>query len=163
MSCRIRSGANRGKASRVTSAISAQVSRRARVPPNRAVKLMISRPGGGDRAAPCRLPPTMHSTGQRPGGQGEYAARDLALERRRIEVALAGDHQVGPGEALGQPGHAGHQVEAGHDAGAEGDEPPGQPPGGPRAGNGVDVHPEVPPVTVGQGAEAIGQKLDLLR
>ena len=51
-------------------------------------------------------------------GQLEHAARHLALEGGRIEVALAGDDQVGALHAPGQADEAGDEVEARLDAGA---------------------------------------------
>ena len=98
---------------------------------------------------------TQHRT--TPGDERQHAARNLALEGRGVQMALARDDQVGRREAGRQPGHGGHQVETGHEARPQGGEAPGQPAGGPRARDGVDVDAEVPPVAVGQGAEAVGQ------
>ena len=41
-------------------------------------------------------------------------------------MALAGDHEVGARQTAGQADQAGHEVEAGLDAGAERDEPAGE-------------------------------------
>ena len=76
-------------------------------------------------------------------------------------MALARDDEVGRLEAGRQPGHRRHQVETGQDTSPQGGEAPRQAAGRPGALDGVDVDAEVPPVAVGQGAEAVGQHHDL--
>jgi hypothetical protein len=43
--------------------------------------------------------------------QIEDAARDLPFERRGVEVALAGDDEIGTLEAGGEANEVGHEVE----------------------------------------------------
>ena len=62
-------------------------------------------------------------------GELEHATGHLAVERRGVEVSLAGDGEVGPLQAAGQADQPGHEVEARLDPGPEGDQPAGQPPG----------------------------------
>ena len=120
-------------------------------PAERSVRLTISRPGGGDSEQRRSAPPDDAQHGTAPAGQGQDATGNLPVERRRIEVALAGDHQIGgsdearadrparpPGRSRARGGHRGRPAR-----------PPSPRPLRPRAG--VDVDAEVPPVAVGQG------------
>ncbi len=63
---------------------------------------------------------------------------------------------------LGEADQVRHEVEAGHDPGAEGGEAPGQPAGGTGAGKRGDVHAETPPEPFGLGLQPARQLLDLL-
>ena len=55
----------------------------------------------------------------RVGGPLEHAADDLALEARDVELALAGDDELGAVERGVEPGGLGDDVEAGLEARAE--------------------------------------------
>ena len=79
-------------------------------------------PGGGAARTEGSAPPTTQRTGSGPApgpGQVEDAAGDLAFEAGRVEVAFAGDDEVGVFEAGGQADDPGHEVEARFEAGAE--------------------------------------------
>ena len=141
-------GQKRASDSAVTSPISASVSPRALARPKRAVRLTTSMPGRrcgeqrpGRRRRRCTAPGAAGRCRATVAGPGqlEHAARHLALEGRRVEVALAGDDQVGALHALGQPDEAGDEVEPRLDAGPERDQPAGQAPGRAGAGHGGDV------------------------
>ena len=60
------------------------------------------------------------------GGELAHAADDLAVEALGVEVALAGDDDVGRGEALVEVELVGDELEAGHEPAAERGEPAGQ-------------------------------------
>ena len=66
--------------------------------------------------------------------QPDHPADGLARERLGVEVALAGDDQVGAGDALGQVEGLRHQVEAGDEDRPRGGQSPGQAAGRARAG-----------------------------
>src|SRR3984957_18830018 len=102
---------------------------------------------------------TEHRTS--PAHPRQHATGHLAAERGGVEVPLPGDDHVGPGQPGVKIDQPRHQVESVNQAGAQGDQPSGQPSGRPRAGRGVDVDPEVAPVAVGEGTEAVRQPGDL--
>ena len=69
-------------------------------------------------------------------------------------MTLAGDDQISPGQPGVQIDQLRYEVESLYQAGAQREQPSGQPSRRPRAGYGIDVDPEVPPVAVGEGTEA---------
>ena len=158
-------GQNRARASAVTWPISAAVSPRAWTRPNRAVRLTTSRPAGGATSSDRSAPPAMHRTGSgvpaRPG-QREHAPGHLAVERGRVEVALAGDDQVGPLHPLGQAHQLGDEVEARLDPRAERDQATGEAPGGAGAGHRRHVDAGLAPVARGDVGQAAPERLHLL-
>ncbi len=106
----------------------------ARRSPYRSTSDSTVTPGPG-RAASCpatsgSASPTMTTTG-RPAGGGEVAdaADDLAVEALGVEVALAGDDDVGVADPLVELDVLGDEVEPADEASAEGGQPAGQPAG----------------------------------
>ena len=94
-------------------------------------------------------------------GQGQDAARDLAVERGRIDVALAGDDQVGSCHSLGQAREVGDEFESLLHPCAEGEQAAGQATGSARAGQGRDVDPGLTAISRRQVHQALGERADL--
>ena len=63
------------------------------------------------------------------GRELEHAAHHLAGEARGVELALAGDHELGADERVLEPDEVGDDVEAGLEARADRGEPAGEPAG----------------------------------
>ena len=72
--------------------------------------------------------PTIAATGtpNSPASAG-HAADDLALEALPVEMAFAGDHEVGALDRVVQAELVGDQLEAGHELAAERGQHPGDP------------------------------------
>ena len=66
-------------------------------------------------------------------GPREHAADDLARETRRVELALAGDREVGAFERGFETDRFGDDVESGRELGADRGEAAGEPAGRARA------------------------------
>ena len=93
--------------------------------------------------------------------QRQHATGHLAVERRRVEVALARHHQVGAVHPPRQGDEAGHEVETRLDPGAQRDEATGQPSG--RAGTDHARHVDAGLALVARGDldQAAPESLDL--
>ena len=72
-------------------------------------------------------------------GQLKHPARHLAMEGRGIEVSFPGHGEVRPLQAFAEVDQAGHEVESGLNAGAQGDQAPCQPARSASTGNAGDV------------------------
>ena len=95
------------------------------------------------RASASALP-TITSTGVAAAtATSQHAADHLAVEVLRIEVALAGDHQVGLGHPVVEVDVVGNEVEPAEQAAAEGGQPAGQAARCATALEGADVDAEL--------------------
>ncbi len=129
-------------------------------------------PSGGSASRPRSAAPTTQRTGRGPGracgapagsGEIEDAAGDLAFEGRGVEVALAGDDEVGILEAGGKADEVRHEVEAGEEAGAQHEQAAAEAACGAGSGGRGDVDAHFGAVTGGQVVETLCEELDLAR
>ena len=95
------------------------------------------------RASASALPTITSTTRAGSHRHLAHAADHLAVKALRIEVTLAGDHQVGLGHPVVEVDMVGDEVEPAEQAGAEGGQPAGQAARGATALEGADVDTEV--------------------
>ena len=88
----------------------------------------------------------------------EHPADDLALEARDVELALAGDDELGAVERGVEPGGLRDDLEAGLEPGTERGEPAGEPAGRAAALELGDVDARPLPVDPGELLEPAGQQ-----
>ena len=130
--------------------------------PRRSARRGTRPPGPRARLTPSSTSPTTASTGTPAGGgQLGHPTDDLAVEGLLVEEALAGDHQVGPLDAVGQVELVGHEVEARDEGGADGGQAPGEAPGRSAPHERPDVDAVVALVHLGQALQAPAEQLDL--
>ena len=109
---------------------------------------LASRPAGGQHrvvhpagdAQDGECPPVLRAR----SGQSEHAAGHLAAEGGRVEVALAGHHDVGGLQPGRQTDQAGDEVESRLNASTERDESAGQAAGRAGTRDVGDVHADFP-------------------
>ena len=141
---------------RVTRLISKPVSARAAVRPKRAVSETTVQ-----SSRPARIPALGVAGDDEDRGLAVRTLHDLtddlALEGRRVEPPLAGDHDRRTRERFGEADDAGEEIEPGDEAAPEHGDPAAEAASGTRAREGADVDAVLGAVAVGDLGKVLGE------